>query len=314
MGIFTEKNSRGENVPRVGRIAGAAIGSAFAAATALSSVYINQERQVSLEVLFGGVTNEVKTPGLKLINPLASRYAYSLARESTTVDLNELRLGDDIRLSGSFEIEYQINSDADTRKLYYDLKGQGGDLKSVIDVRANDAAVRAIEALTIADLMPATEEIGEDGNMLEASSFTEKMTHGIHQRMQDALSANGWPVKVIGVYSKGFAFSPESETRIADMVGVRMETFKLALREENARIAQNVFKAEAEADAAYINGLRESGLPDSAVAEALCLKMARDAGRSNEPFAAGCRGNNGGTGVVVDPRTVQKTPQPQPQP
>ena len=125
-------------------------------------------------------------------------------------------------------------------------------------------------------------------------------------RAENLMDEEGWPVRIIGVYSTGFNFSQDSEARIAEIVGIRAERVKLDLRAENAERAREVFAAEASADAAYINALRtEAGLQDGDVAYALCLKMNRDAGRVNEPLAAGC-GTGNGVGVsVVTPTPSQ---------
>ncbi|MFN3828302.1 MAG: SPFH domain-containing protein [Micavibrio sp.] len=318
MGFFIEKtDGDGYRESKVkvkwGRVTGVSIASVFALTTALSSFYINEERQTSLEVLFGRVTDKETTPGWKWKNPLSSRYAYSLARQKTDVtEATNLRTGDDLRLSGKYHIEYEVDEKADVNKLYFDLQDQGGDLDNVVQVRAKDAAVRAIEALTIENLMPEEDATKNQ----EAASFTEQITGGINARLQDQLTKEGWPVKIIGVYSDGFHFSQESETRIEEIVSIRAEKVKLGLREENATKAEEVFRKEAQADAAYLEKLRAAGLPEKDLGTALCLKMNRDAGRVNEPFAAGCGGTNDNkTGVVV-PAPLKKAaaaPAPAPQ-
>lgn len=298
------RNDRGDIRPV--RATAAGVTGVAALGTLLSSFYINEERQVSLEVLFGRVNHVEKAPGWKWKNPLATRYPYSLARQKTTVDqATNLRLGDDLRVSGKFDVEYEVDETANVPKLYFDLKDQGGDLEGVVQVRSKDAAVRTLESLTIKDLIPDTEKEGEE------SSFTNKITMGIQQRLQKDLTEQGWPVRVLGVFSDGFHFTPDSEKRIEEIVRVRADRVKLDLRQENAIKAQEVFRDEAKADRAYIDALRDGGLPDDDVAKALCLKMARDAGRVNEPFAAGCMGGAiPPVGVITPPAEGQVQPQP----
>lgn len=309
MGLFTKQDRYGDTAVRIFPLAATGAGALIALTLAFSSMYINEERQVSLEVLFGKVSDVENTAGLKFKNPLASRFAYSLARQSTPVsEATNLRTGDDLRLSGRYFVDYEIDEGADVNKLYFDLQDQGGDLENVLSVRAKDAAVRAIESLTIEDLMPEEDPNNPDK---EVESFTDMITTGVQNRLQAALNAEGWPVRIIGVYSDGFNFSKDSEDRIAEIVGIRAERVKLGLRQENAVKAQEVFAAEATADAAYINALRETaGLTDDQVGYALCLKMNRDAGRVNEPLAAGCGGEGADLGVVVDPTNKSQAPAP----
>lgn len=308
------------NWPVVGTAGG--LSALFLAATLFSGLYINEAREVSLEVKFGDVVDQEDTPGLKWKTPwLSSRHAYSLARQTSVIDNStSLRMGDDIRLTGGFTIEWEIKEGTDIKKLYFDLKDREGDLDDVVTVRGRDAAIRALESLTIQDLIPEqdieamtstdTEAEGTDadGADVETSeSFTDKMTTGIQTRLQTEFDQQEWPIRVIAVYSNGFEFEPESEEKLAEIVGIRQDRVKLILREENAQKAKEVYGVEAEADAAYLRGLVEAGYPVDQLDHALCMKMQRDAGRVNEPFAAGCGGSNSGVGVVVDPAAVNNT-------
>ncbi len=312
MSFFMKKDKYGDDTLRIFPLVAGGAGALVALTLAFSSFYINEEREVSLEVMFGKVSDVENTAGLKMKNPLASRFAYSLARQSTPVsEATNLRTGDDLRLSGRYYVDYEIDQDADVNKLYFDLQDQGGDLENVLSVRAKDAAVRAIESLTIEDLMPEEDPNNPDA---EIESFTDMITSGVQDRLQSSLNAEGWPVRIIGVYSDGFNFSNDSEDRIAEIVGIRAERVKLGLRQENAEKAAEVYATEAAADAAYINALRETaGLTDADVGYALCLKMNRDANRVNEPLAAGCNAGGGSNvGVVVDPSAAARRPAPTP--
>ncbi len=279
---------------RATRIAGTVATAFLAAATAWSGLYVNEGRQITLEVLFGNIVDQVNSPGLKVKMPFfADRFAYSLARQTSPIDnTTTLRMGDDLRLDADFTVEWEIQEGVDAGKLYYDLKDRGGDIDNVVMVRGQDAAIRTLESLTIEDLIPPNADMPQAQTGADTSaSFTQLMTSGIQGRLQQEFLSQGWPIKVISVYSNGFKFSPPSEIKLEEIVGIRQERVKLALREENAVKAAEVFAAEARADAAYVNELVAKGLGEDQIGTALCLKMARDAGRVNEPFAAGC--NNG---------------------
>jgi regulator of protease activity HflC (stomatin/prohibitin superfamily) len=310
---FFTKGSGHSKKLRAGRIATTAIGSIFALSTAYSALYVNQAREVSLEVTFGKVTEQVDTAGLKFKKPfISTRFPYTLTRQSIEIDEDtKLRTGDDIRLTAGFTVDFQIEEGADIEKLYLDLKGQGGDLVDVVNVRAKDSATRALEALTIEDLVPPAkteaEELATEGQ--PETGFTDMMTTGIKERLQAEFVEQGWPVEVLDVYSKGFQFDSASESKLAEIVRIRQEKVKLVLRQENAVKAAEVYAAEAGADAAYLNVLRDAGLTSpTALAQAFCLKTARDAGNINDAFTPGCIGGDSGVAVAVDPKTGPKVP------
>jgi len=286
MGLFIGEDRHGNPSLRVGRIAGAAIGGLFAAATAFGSFYINEEREVSLEVRFGQIVDIETTHGIKLKTPwLSSRYAYSLARQTSEVGTGTtLRTSDDVRLRNPFKIEWQIDEAADLKSLYSELKGTGSDIADVVEIRARDAAVQVFETLTVADL-------AEEG-------FTANIKAQIKAKLQNNLSEQGWPVRVLDVLSDGFTLSQGSESALEAIVNIRQEALRLDLRLENAGKAIDVYKKEAEADAAYLNELTEAGLPSEDLVCALQYKMARDAGRVMQPFAQVC-GADGGNAAAV---------------
>lgn len=309
MGLFFDYNRRDETFTiHWLRSLGAAFASSAALIGGCGGLYVNSDRQATLEVQFGKVTDVVTDSGLQFKIPLITdKFTHSLARQKVEVELQNLRMGDDIKLkSGKFIIEYEIDENpngqpADLKKLYFDLKDQGGELDNVVEARAVDAAVRAVEALGIEDLMPEEdEETGKPKEVTADASFNGKLKKKIKDELQASLIQQGWPVKVIDVFSSGFQFEAESETKIAEIVAVRMEKVKLGLREKNAAKAKEVFRKEAEADAAYINTLRNAGLPIEQVYQALCLKMSRDAGKVNEQFSAGCGNGSNGVGVTVN--------------
>ena len=110
MGFFTKEDDRGRTKARVGRIATTSLASLFTATALWSGLYINEAREVSLEVRFGKVVDTITDPGINAKMPfLTSRYAYSLARQTIqTGEEKTLRTSDDVRLKNPFTIEYKI--------------------------------------------------------------------------------------------------------------------------------------------------------------------------------------------------------------
>ena len=280
MGLFTREGEQGFASLKKVNVAGAAIAGLFASATAIGSFYINEAREVSLEVKFGQVTDIETTPGLKFKTPwLSSRYSYSLARQTSEVGAGTtLRTSDDVRLSNPFKIEWEIDENADLQSLYSELKGTGSDISDVVEVRARDAAVQVFETLTVADL-------AEEG-------FTANIKTLIKSKLLNNLLEQGWPVRVLDVLSDGFTLSPGSESALDAIVDIRQEAVRLDLRLENASKAVDVYKKEAEADKAYLDELSSAGLPEDDLVCALQYKMARDAGRVMQPFAQVCGADN----------------------
>lgn len=284
MGLFTKTDRNGQIYPRVGRIAGASVTAVFGAAALLSSVYVNEAREVSLEVSFGQVTDVVTEPGVNWKTPfVAQRFGYSLARQTTRIgEATTLRTSDDVRLSNPFTIEYKIDENADLQNLYFQLKGSGEDLQDVIQKLASDVAVRVFEGLQVTDL-------AEEG-------ITDQITQGIQTRLQADLNSKGWPVQIIDVLSDGFNLSPESEGVLERIIDIRQEAARLELREQNAIKAEEVLRREAQAYVAYANELRAAGMPEADIRCAIYDKMAMDSGRIMEPFAQVC----GGSGETFD--------------
>ncbi len=272
----------------------------FTAASLWSGIYINEARQVSLEVRFGDVVDTVTESGLKTKVPfLTSRYAYSLARQTTEIGQGTaLRTSDDVRLTNPFTIEYEIDKNADLKNLYFQLKGSGEDLQDVIQKLARDVGVRVFEGLQVTDL-------AEEG-------ITDKIKTEMKTKLQADLQAKGWPVTIVDVLSDGFQLSPESEDVLERIIDIRQEKARLELREENAIKAQETLEAEAEAYVKYADVLRAAGLPDEDIRCAIHDKMAQDAGKIMTPFAQVCGTATGGfandIAVAVDPANVTMPP------
>ena len=278
------------------KAAGLATAALFTTAAGCSGTYSNEARQVSLEVEFGKVVDQENTPGLKLKTPFISdRFAYSLAKQTTKIPrMEKIRTGDDIKMDLDFTVEWEIIEDTDVSKLYFDLKDRGGDLENVLEVRAKDAAVQVMETMTIDDIIAEAKD-----DTADEISFTERLKGGIHTRLQEELQSQGWPVRIMAVYTNGYSFTQKSEARLEEIVGIRQESVKLGLREENAQKAKEVFREEAQADAAYLQGLREAGVPEEDLAYSLCLKMNRDAGVVNQKFATSCASSGTAVSPVV---------------
>lgn len=296
MGFFTKEDDRGRTKARVGRIATTSLASLFTATALWSGLYINEAREVSLEVRFGKVVDTITDPGINAKMPfLTSRYAYSLARQTIqTGEEKTLRTSDDVRLKNPFTIEYKIDETADLKNLYYQLKGSGDDIKDVIEKLTGDVAVRVFEGFVVSDL-------AETG-------FTDKIKTEIKTKLQADLAEKGWPVTVIDVLSSGFSLSEGSEDVLERIIDIRQEETRLELRQKNAEKAKDVLKTEAEAYVEYAKVLREAGVPEEDLRCAIYDKMALEAGRIMQPFAQICGNGTGtmqdGTAVSIDPAAI----------
>lgn len=300
MGIFTKEGRHGEDELRWGRIAGASISGLATAAALVGSLYVNEAREVSLEVTFGKVTNVITEPGINAKYPfITSRFPYSLARQTSYIGQETtLRTSDDVRLTNPFTIEFQIDESADVENLYYQLKGSGEDIEDVVQKLARDVGVRVFEGLEVTDL-------AEPG-------VTDRITTDMQNRLQAELSAKGWPVNIIDILSDGFKLSPESEGVLERIIDIRQESARLDLRQTNAEKAENVLRTEAQAYVAYAEELSAAGLPESDLRCAIYDKMAQDAGRVMEPFSQVCGVVGASVGqdiaVAVDPANVNINP------
>ena len=300
MGFFTKETGHGRKEPRIGRMIGSGITGLAAVFAVAGSLYVNEAREVSLEVTFGKVTNVVDEPGINAKYPLiTSRYAYSLARQTTEIGQETtLRTSDDVRLINPFTVEFQIDQNADVENLYYQLKGSGEDIEYVVQKLARDVAVRVFEGLQVTDL-------AEPG-------VTDKITQGMQDKLQEELSAKGWPVNIIDVLSDGFQLSEESEEVLARIIDIRQESARLDLRQTNAEKAENVLRTEAQAYVAYAEELSAAGLPAEDLRCAIYDKMAQDAGRVMEPFSQVCGVASASVGqdiaVTIDPANVNIDP------
>lgn len=297
MGILTSTDRHGQTQYSIPKIAGSSIAGLFAASALWGSIYVNEAREVSLEVRFGNVVDVVTEPGLNFKIPFfTSRYAYSLARETTRIaEGTTLRTSDDVRLTNPFTIEYKIDENADLKNLYYQLKGSGEDITDVIKKLASDVGVRVFEGLQVTNL-------AEDG-------VTDQITGAMQERLQADLKAKGWPVTIIDVLSDGFQLKPESEAVLARIIDIRQEAARLDLRMQNAIKAEEVLKREAQAYVGYAQVLKAAGVPEADLRCAVHDKMAQEAGRVMEPFAQVCGSGSGQLGdqiaVAVDPAKVR---------
>ncbi len=287
------------NEPKISAIktATSALAAAFAASALISSLYINEERETSVEVLFGKVVDVETTPGLKAKVPFfASRHSYPLSRQSVHI-ANEkgLRTGDSYRIKGDFSIDYEVDEKANIPMLYFDLKDNNGEIDNLLAVRAQDAAVKAVEKLGTSDLVSNADDQG----------LTKKITDALSQILEEQLHKEGWPIKLKGVFSQGFYLDDESEKKIAEILQFRLEQSKLKLRDANADKAQVTFEKEANALLKFVGPLQKAGLTAEFISSIVCLKMQQDAGRIGEPFAAGCMGVQPPGGAVVDYNAVR---------
>lgn len=306
-------DSYGDPKLRYGKMAAHSLGAMVAATALATSLYINESTEKSLEITFGKVTKQVDTPGIKAMWPFGidKRFAISTAKQNVELSFDKLRTGDDIKMRSDFDIEFQVREKGDIRNYYNDLKGRDGDVKSIVEARGNKAAIEAVEKMSITDLIPP---LDKDGKPEKSDGFSKKMTENIKTRLQELLDGKdggaNWEIEILGVYPKGFAFEPESEAKLAEIVGIRQEAVKLVLREKNAIKAKEVYGQEAAADAAYLKPFQDAGITDSsALAQIFCLKTARDAANVNAPLTPGCMGSDSGVAVAVDPK---KTSAPAP--
>lgn len=297
MGLFMKNGE-----PRLGIISTTAGAAILGLSALFSSLYVNENTEKSLEITFGKVTEQVDTPGLKVKPPFVSkRFAISTTKQDVKLSFDKLRTGDDIKMRSDFLVEFQVREEGDIRNYYNDLKGRDGDVSSIVMARGNKATIEAVESMDINDLIPP---LDENGNPVEGEGFSAMMTAKIKDRLQKLLDGENdgtnWQIDVLGVYPSGFAFEPESEAKLAEIVGIRQEAVKLALREKNAAKALEVYKAEANADLAYLKEFKDKGIDDDqALAQIFCLKTARDAANINAPFTPGCMGSGSGVSVAV---------------
>lgn len=302
-----EEDSDGDPKISATKATATTLASLTATAALISSMYINEERETSVEVLFGKVVNVETTPGLKFKVPfVASRHSYPLSRQSVDIDNeNGLRTGDSLLIKGNFSIDYEVDENANIPMLYFDLKDKGGELDNLLAVRGRDAAVQAVEALRTNDLIAGD---------TDGKGLTKKITERLAEILQKQLTDEGWPIKLKGVFSQGFFLDNVSEKKIAEILQIRLEESKLKLRDANAAKAKETFAAEADAIMNFVAPLQKAGLPAEFIASVTCLKMQQDAGRIGEPFAAGCLAAPPPAGAVVDYGAVRPTAPRGPQP
>jgi len=288
-------NNRDDSSLRWGRIATAAFAGAIALDVAVTSPYINQQREATVQTIFGSISNVTHSSGIhfKAPWPLGVKYTYPLYRQSTTTSAATiLRTRDGLKVTGDYHAEFEIDGNADIQKLFLDLKGEGHDLAEVI-----------VEELTIQDLLPepnkdsASKKTEED----EQKGFTGKVVSKIQKKLQDRLNNEGWPVKIKTILTTGFKLTAESETRLSGIISLRIENSQLDQRSINARKALSVRGEEATADNAYISNL---SLSPELKASVLCLMMNRDAGKVSDAFAASCFGPSTSHAAVVQAKAA----------
>lgn len=178
------------------------------------------------------------------------------------------------------------------------MRGAGQDLELFINRTARDSAVRVFETLQVTDL-------AEPG-------ITDRITQGIQERLQEDLIEGGWPIRIVDITSDGFTLSPGPEDTLERIIDIRQEAARLALRQENAVIAEGVLRQEAQAYVAYAEELQAAGLPAEDLRCAIHDKMTQDSGRIMEPFAQVCGVASASVGqdiaVAVDPANVNISP------
>lgn len=299
MGLYTKENERtGDTDTRWGRVAATAGAGLVALATAWNSLYVVEQREVALEVLFGGVNEVNKDPGLYAKVPFFERAVkYPLYRQRADVSSEEanLRTKDQMRVEGGIFVDYEIDEQsANIENIYADLRGDKDDINDVIKMRAKEAAVVAFGEFT----------------SVELTSKMNDITGRTQVLLQESIDEQGWPFKVKSVISNGVRLSPDSEKKLERVMDQEQERIVLDLRERNAEKAKGVFEKEGAALGALYNKLIESGVPTDSATNLICLKMANDAGKIQEAFAPGCFGNDNGVSVAVDPKNVTYSPLP----
>lgn len=300
MGLFTKQNERtGDTDVRYGRIAATAGAGVVALSTVWSSLYVVEQREVALEVLFGGVNAVNTEPGLYTKTPFfESVVKYPLYRQRADVSADEanLRTKDQMRVEGGIFVDYEIDEQsANITNIYADLRGDSNDINDVIKMRAKEAAVVAFGEFTSVELTSRLNEITDRTTTL----------------LQQSIDEQGWPFKIKSVISNGVRLSPDSEKKLERVMDQEQERIVLELRERNAEQAKNVYQKEGQALAALYTEITAAGVPADQAASIICLKMANDAGKIQEAFAPGCFANdNGGYSVAVDPRVTYTPPIP----
>lgn len=300
MGLFTKQNERtGDTDVRYGRIAATAGAGVVALSTVWSSLYVVEQREVALEVLFGGVNAVNTEPGLYTKTPFfESVVKYPLYRQRADVSADEanLRTKDQMRVEGGIFVDYEIDEQsANITNIYADLRGDSNDINDVIKMRAKEAAVVAFGEFTSVELTSRLNEITDRTTTL----------------LQQSIDEQGWPFKIKSVISNGVRLSPDSEKKLERVMDQEQERIVLELRERNAEQAKNVYQKEGQALAALYTEITAAGVPADQAASIICLKMANDAGKIQEAFAPGCFANdNGGYSVAVDPKVTYTPPIP----
>jgi regulator of protease activity HflC (stomatin/prohibitin superfamily) len=297
MGLFTKTDNSGQTEYRTGRIAGAVATGLGALATVWSSLYVVEQREVGLEVLFGGVNEVNKEPGLYKKWPFVERaITYPLYRQRADVTAQEanLRTKDQMRVEGGIFVDYEIDEQsANIVKIYDDLRGDKDDINDVIKMRAKESAVIAFGEFTSVELTSKISEITDRTKILLQASIDEQ----------------GWPFKIKSVISNGVRLSPDSEKKLERVMDQEQEQIVLELRERNADKAKVVYQKEGLALAALYTELTKAGVPSDKANELICLKMSDAAGKVQEPFSHGCFGKtNGSYNVALDP--TKYLPQP----
>lgn len=293
MSFFKYEDRSGQQRMHTGRIIGPASAGVVALTTLWNSFYVVEQREVGLEVMFGGV-NEVNTePGLywKFPWPIERAIKYPLYRQRAEVTANEanLRTRDQMRVEGGIFVDYEIDEQsANIQNIYADLRGDKEDIKDAIAIRAKEAAVNAFGQFSSVDLTTKISDI---------TALTKKL-------LQESIDKQGWPFKIKDVISNGVRLSPDSEQKLERVMAAEQEMTVLNLRERNAEKAEDVLRKEGKALGALIKELQETGIPDDQISNVVCLKMSNDADKIQVPFAPGCFNAEAGYPVAVDPGKV----------
>lgn len=301
MGIFTSEDQRGDTYVRWGRVGSTAAASVVSLATAFSSFYIVQDREVALKIRFGAITDVQAEPGLYAKVPFIDGVIrYPLFRQRTEVlaeDAN-LRTRDQMRVEGGIYVDYEIDeASTNIESIYADLRGDSSDIQDVIRMRAREAAVRAFGEFSSTDLTSQIDQITARAQVL----------------LQESIDEQGWPFKVLEVVSNGVRLSPDSEVKLERVMAAEQERIVLELRQRNAALAVDVLKIEGTALGGLYNELANAGVPPDQINTLICLKMANDADSVQVALAPGCFPDLQRYDVAVMPQglagaTVSPTP------
>ncbi len=261
---------------RWGRLAGVVLSGIFTLAAGADSIYSVNQREVVMPVRFGKVVDVERDPGLHVTIPFITGLSrYPLYRQHVTIDASQanLRTSDLNLVQGGITVDFEVDGNSTSiENIYSDFRGGEGDVEHAVQTRAQDSAVVAFSQFSSVEMAPKQDEI------------LERVKGYVQAKMDE----QKWPIKILSVNSSGVRLDPKSEDNLKGVMAAKQQKLLNELRISNAASAQEAATAEGQVIANLYNKLVESGVPKDQVPSLICLKMAEDAHRINEPFAAGC--------------------------